>query len=199
MAGMGAVEAGAGPACRALAQRCDGLLATTLPARGLFHDDPFSLGVAGGFSLGRRARVFRRGGPGRRRRLLARPAQLRRRRALAEGAGAADRRRSRRHQPGPRRRRRAPARRRPPRRRGAGGRGRAPPRGMAQSPRSPTGSRTEPSDDARFEAEPGLHDPRDVVAALEAALPADWEMVNSSGHCSFYFAHMPSRPVRSGS
>ena len=50
MAGMGAVEAGAGPACRALAERCDALLATTLPARGLFHDDPFSIGIAGGFS-----------------------------------------------------------------------------------------------------------------------------------------------------
>ena len=50
MAGLGAVEAGAGPACRALAERCDALLATTLPARGLFHDDPFSIGIAGGFS-----------------------------------------------------------------------------------------------------------------------------------------------------
>ena len=50
MAGMGAVEAAAGAACRALAERCDGLLATTLPARGLFHDDPFSIGIAGGFS-----------------------------------------------------------------------------------------------------------------------------------------------------
>ena len=32
------------------------------------------------------------------------------------------------------------------------------------------------------------------VAALEAALPQDWEMVNSSGHCSYYVAQMPSRP-----
>jgi acetolactate synthase I/II/III large subunit len=32
------------------------------------------------------------------------------------------------------------------------------------------------------------------VAALEAALPQDWELVNSSGHCSYYFAQMPSRP-----
>ena len=50
MAGMGAVEADAGAACRALAAACDGLLATSLPARGLFHEDPFSIGVAGGFS-----------------------------------------------------------------------------------------------------------------------------------------------------
>jgi thiamine pyrophosphate-dependent acetolactate synthase large subunit-like protein len=33
-----------------------------------------------------------------------------------------------------------------------------------------------------------------VVAALEKALPQDWEMVNSSGHCSWFFAQMPSRP-----
>ena len=25
-------------------------------------------------------------------------------------------------------------------------------------------------------------------------MPKDWQMVNSSGHCSFYFAQMPSRP-----
>jgi thiamine pyrophosphate-dependent acetolactate synthase large subunit-like protein len=47
-----------------------------------------------------------------------------------------------------------------------------------------------PFDTADFPAEPGLHDPRDVVTALDAALPGGWQMVNSSGHCSFYFAHM---------
>ena len=45
-----------------------------------------------------------------------------------------------------------------------------------------------------FEIEPGLLDPRDAVEALENALPADWELVNSSGHCSWFFAQMPSRP-----
>ena len=40
-AGLGAVEAKAGPACRALAAKTGGLLTTTLPARGLFHDDPY--------------------------------------------------------------------------------------------------------------------------------------------------------------
>jgi thiamine pyrophosphate-dependent acetolactate synthase large subunit-like protein len=33
-----------------------------------------------------------------------------------------------------------------------------------------------------------------VVEALEKALPRDWQMVNSSGHCSWFFAQMPSRP-----
>ena len=50
MGGLGAATAGAGPACEALADRLDGLLATTLPARGLFHTHPFNLNVAGGFS-----------------------------------------------------------------------------------------------------------------------------------------------------
>lgn len=54
--------------------------------------------------------------------------------------------------------------------------------------------RSLPFDSTPRQPEPGLHDPRDVVTALEAALPKDWQMVNSSGHCSYYFAHMPSRP-----
>ena len=45
-----------------------------------------------------------------------------------------------------------------------------------------------------FDIEPDRLDPRDVVEVLEAELPLDWEMVNSSGHCSGFFAHMPSRP-----
>ena len=49
-AGLGAVEAKAGPACRALAAKVGGLLATTLPARGLFHEDPFCIGIAGSFT-----------------------------------------------------------------------------------------------------------------------------------------------------
>ena len=50
LAGLGAVEAGAGAACRALAAKTGGLLSTTLPARGLFHDDPFCIGISGSFT-----------------------------------------------------------------------------------------------------------------------------------------------------
>ena len=49
-AGLGAVQAKAGPACRALAAKVGGLLATTLPARGLFHEDPYCVGIAGSFT-----------------------------------------------------------------------------------------------------------------------------------------------------
>src|SRR5215813_7860922 len=50
LAGLGAVEAGAGAACRALAAKTGGLLSTTLPARGLFHEDPFCIGISGSFT-----------------------------------------------------------------------------------------------------------------------------------------------------
>src|SRR4030095_3689382 len=50
MAGLGAVEAKAGPACRALAAKTGGILTTTLPARGLFHDDLYCIGITGSFS-----------------------------------------------------------------------------------------------------------------------------------------------------
>src|SRR5918997_6717470 len=50
IAGRGARLAAAEPECKQLAEVVDGLLATTLPVRGLFDTDPFSLGVAGGFS-----------------------------------------------------------------------------------------------------------------------------------------------------
>ncbi|MFD2260468.1 thiamine pyrophosphate-binding protein [Chelativorans composti] len=48
--GRGAVNARSAALARCLADAIDGLLATTLPARGLFDDDPFSLGIAGGYS-----------------------------------------------------------------------------------------------------------------------------------------------------
>ncbi|MCG6901934.1 MAG: thiamine pyrophosphate-dependent enzyme, partial [Rhodobacter sp.] len=53
--------------------------------------------------------------------------------------------------------------------------------------------RTLPADDAHFDIEPGTLDPRDLVTALDQAIPQDWQLVNSSGHCSFYFAQMPRR------
>ncbi len=193
MAGMGAVEAAAGPACRALAERCDALLATTLPARGLFHDDPFSIGVAGGFStemartcLGEADLVIAVGcslahhnadggklWPGARvLQIDLDPVAVSQGRVAAEAHLRADARLGV----------EALAEALPPR---------------ASDWRSADLAlrlRATPADGARFDIEPGLLDPREVVAALEAALPADWELVNSSGHCSFYFAQMPSRP-----
>ena len=50
LAGLGAVTDSAKTACIALAEKSGACLATTLPAKGLFHDQSFCLGVAGGFA-----------------------------------------------------------------------------------------------------------------------------------------------------
>jgi acetolactate synthase-1/2/3 large subunit len=193
MAGIGAVAAGAGPACAMLADRLDGLLATTLPARGLFHDHPFNLNVAGGFSSEIARECFAEadlviavGGS------LARhnadngklwpsakllqidiaPAMHVQGRRAADAAICADAR-----------------------------------LGVEalldildQRPATwrtdalATDIATRPFDSTAFTIDDGTLDPREVVAALETHLPADCQLVNSSGHCSCFFAHMPSRP-----
>ena len=50
MAGLGAVAADAKAACIDLAAKGGALLATTLPAKGYFHDQDYCLGLAGGFA-----------------------------------------------------------------------------------------------------------------------------------------------------
>ena len=50
LAGAGAVRGGAGPALRRLGELTGALLATTLPARGIFEGDSFDIDVAGTFS-----------------------------------------------------------------------------------------------------------------------------------------------------
>ena len=39
----------------------------------------------------------------------------------------------------------------------------------------------------------GLLDPRDAVAAIDRVVPKDWEIVTSSGHCSFFSAQLRGR------
>jgi thiamine pyrophosphate-dependent acetolactate synthase large subunit-like protein len=194
MAGRGAQAAGAAAACRALAERCDGLLATTLPARGLFAGDPFSIGIAGGLSSEVARECFAEadlvvavgcslaqhnteGGKlfGKAKVLQVDVDPI----AVSQGRVAAHL-----HL-------RADAR------LGAEALAAAivPQPTEWRSPELARRIRETPADSAFFPPEPGLHDPRDVVATLEAALPADWVLVNSSGHCSYFFAHMPSRPA----
>jgi acetolactate synthase-1/2/3 large subunit len=192
-AGLGAVEAGAAAACRALAAKTGGLLSTTLPARGLFHDDPFCLGISGSFTpeVGLEylkeadfvvavgcSLAYHAGGGGQ---LWPKAKMLQidiDPVAVSQGQEVA------------RHHLRADAR-----------------LGVealtAALPARSKGWRTDAMaarirdskpDSHVFEIAPGLLDPRDVVEALEGALPRDWEMVNSSGHCSWFFAQMPSRP-----
>lgn len=58
IAGRGAVAAGAEGAIERLADRVGALLATTLPARGAFDGNAFSLGIAGGFATDVAREVF---------------------------------------------------------------------------------------------------------------------------------------------
>jgi thiamine pyrophosphate-dependent acetolactate synthase large subunit-like protein len=193
MAGMGAVDAGAGPACRTLAERLDAALGTTLPARGLFHDDPFCLGVLGGFAtelawefcadadlivavggslskhnadggaLWPKAEVLQ---------IDVDPVTVSQGRVAAQAHLRADAR-----------------------------------LGVEAlidaSPRRPTRWRADalasaialrPADSHIFVRDDGLLDPRDVVAALDAEIPRGWQLVNSSGHCSYFVAQMRGRP-----
>lgn len=193
MAGLGATDPAAVEACRALAQKADAMLATTLPARGLFHDDPFAIGVAGGFSTEVARELFGEADlviavgvslashnsdagklwtPDKVLQIDLEPVALSQGRVAAEAHVRAD------ACLGVEALTEAIAART------------AKWRSEALAERI----RTSPADTTAFPAEEGLHDPRDVVAALEAAIPADWQLVNSSGHCSYYFAQMPSRP-----
>jgi acetolactate synthase-1/2/3 large subunit len=193
MAGLGAVEAKAGPACRALAAKAGGILTTTLPARGLFHDDLYCIGITGSFSteVGLEliaeadlvivvggSLAYHAGGGGqlwKKAKMLhidIDPVSVNQGQEVARNHLRADARLGVEALTAA-----LPARTKTWRS-----------EAMAARIRD-----TKP-DSYKFEIEPGLLDPRDVAEGLEKALPADWELVNSSGHCSWFFAQMPSRP-----
>ena len=193
MAGLGAVEAKAGPACRALAAKTGGILTTTLPARGLFHDDLYCIGITGSFStevgldlVGQADLVivvggslaYHAGGGGQlwpKAKMLhidIDPLAVNQGQEVAKHHLRADARLGVEALTAA-----LPAR-----------------STMWRNEAMAARIRDTKPDSYKFEVEPGLLDPRDVAEGLEKALPADWEMVNSSGHCSWFFAQMPSRP-----
>jgi len=192
LAGLGAAEAGAADACRALADKTGGLLSTTLPARGLFHDDPFCLGISGSFTpevgleyLAQADLVvavgcslaYHAGGGGQ----LWPKAQMLQIDvdpvAVSQGQEVA------------RHHLRADAR------LGVDALTAALPAREKKWRSDAMAARMRDSspDSHVVEIEPGLLDPREVVEALEKALPQEWEMVNSGGHSSWFFGQMPSR------
>jgi acetolactate synthase-1/2/3 large subunit len=193
IAGLGAVDAGAGPACRALAAKTGGLLATTLPARGLFHDDPFCIGITGSYTpeVGLEylkeadcvvvvggSLAYHAGGGGQlwpkanTLQIDIDPVAVSQGQEVAQHHLRADARLGVEALTAA-----LPAR-----------------KGSWRSEAMAARIRESKPDSMKFDIEPGLLDPRDVVEALEKHLPRDWEMVNSGGHCSWFFAQMPSRP-----
>ena len=193
IAGLGAVEAKAGPACRALAAKTGGLLATSLPARGLFHDDPYCIGISGSYTteVGHEylaeadlviavgcSLAFHLGGGGQ---LWPKAKMIHvdlDPLAVSQGQEVAT------HHL------RADARLGVEALTESLAANASPWRSNAIAEKI----RVSKPDSFEFEIEADRLDPRDVVEALEAELPTDWELVNSSGHCAGFTAHMPSRP-----
>ena len=50
-----------------------------------------------------------------------------------------------------------------------------------------------PVDSVEFSVAPGTFDPRAVIAALDRAIPKDWDMVSGSGHQAYFQTHMRGR------
>lgn len=195
LGGRGAKLAGSAPDCLALAHACGALLAETLPVRGLFHEDEWTLGVAGGFSSRVAREAFgaadlviavgaslthhtRDGG-----KLFPKARIIQIDHAptgITQGFKTADC--------------------------YIGADAKA---GVAaltaalgdnvdadpdwRAPAMAKRIKEEPADDYRFEEPLNGLDPRDVVAALDAVIPREWDLVNASGHCSYFTAHMHGR------
>lgn len=186
MAGMGALDAV--EEATALADHLGALLATTLPARGLFHGHPFHVGVAGGFSSTLAVGLFAEADL-----LIALGCRLAQH-TLAKGT-LFPKARVIQIDTDPQARVQGAT----PASLHLKGDARLSARALLDQVQGRPGWRTPRlsdaiaqavSDTATFPPEQGVLDPRDVVTALDKALPTDWQMVNSSGHCSFYFAHM---------
>lgn len=54
---------------------------------------------------------------------------------------------------------------------------------------------TEAADDMAFEIEPGVVDPRAAIKALDGVIPKDWDVISGSGHQSYFNSQMRGRPA----
>src|SRR5579871_2473705 len=194
IAGRGAMRSGARDAIEDVAQSSGALLATTLPARGMFDHNPFSIGVAGGFSSELARELFAEcdlviavgaslayytvdGGA-----LFPRAfvAQIDDRpRGLKDGLPAADM------------FVRADAK--------VAMEGlacdltwRMPKMGFRSLKLAQRIAQGIP-DTAQFPITEGTFDPRDVIVELDRIIPKDWDMVSGSGHSAYFQTHMRGR------
>jgi acetolactate synthase I/II/III large subunit len=194
IAGRGAVRSGAQTAIEELAEASGALLATTLPARGMFDHNPYSIGVAGGFSSEIARELFAESDL-----VIAVGASLtyytvdggalfpkafvaqidERPRGLKDGMRTADLFVKADAKVG------AEAVARELSRGGAKA-------GFRSSELAQRIALAAP-DTAQFAIAPGTFDPRHVVAELDRVIPKDWEMVSGSGHSAYFQTHMRGR------
>jgi thiamine pyrophosphate-dependent acetolactate synthase large subunit-like protein len=198
--GRGVLWSGARDAVVQLADRCGALLSNTLPTRGLFHDHPFGLGIAGsyftalgkemyesadlvlaiGTSLSYYTGVGHFWGKSFKIQIDDAP------RGLRDGQKAADI------------YLRSDARvgveailAGLDRKLGAG----RPTAAVIRSKELAHRIATEPADSMAFEIEPGVLDPREVIRALDEVIPKDWDIVIGGGHQAYFNAQMRGRPA----
>lgn len=195
IAGRGAVRSGAKDAIEELAEAAGALLATTLPARGLFDASPFSVGVAGGFAAEGTRALFAESDL-----VIAIGASLtyytvdggalfpkayvvqidERPLGLRDGARAGDLFLKADAKAG------AEAVTQELRRHGMKTNG-------FRSPAIAEQIKSMPIDTVEFSVAPGTFDPRRVIDALDRVIPKDWELVSGSGHQSYFQTHMRGR------
>ena len=193
LAGRGVLKTGAQAECERLADRCGGVLATTLPVRGMFDHHPFSAGISGGYARasGRRAiaeadlviaigaglltpytsdggRLFN---AAKVLQIDTAPVGLKDGRPLAHAFVRSDAKEAL-----------------------SALLQVLPERACAwRSPALADQLADLTADDARFDPQPFLLDPRDAMAEIDRCVPKTWEVVNSSGHCAFFTAQMHGR------
>jgi acetolactate synthase-1/2/3 large subunit len=193
--GRGVVASGAQAAVEELAEAAGALLGTTLPGRGMFDHNPYSVGVSGGFASQVARELFAEadlvvavgasfgyytvdGGALFPKAFVAqiddRPLGLRDGMLAADMFIKADAKAGAEAITAELRRRGTPK---------TGYRSAAMAKRIAETP----------IDSAEFAVAPGTFDPRDVIAALDKAIPKDWDMVSGSGHQSYFQTHMKGR------
>lgn len=194
LAGLGALHSGAQTDCEALADACGGMLATTLPTRGMFDHHPFGIGISGGYAreTGRRlmqeadlliavgaslAHFTTDGGKlyreARKVQIDTQPVGLKHGRQAADIYLRADAREGV----------RAIVERLPKSRSQQSWRSDALASEIAEGP----------ADGTVFPPQPDVIDPREAVAAIDRVVPKDWEIINSSGHCAYFTAQLRGR------
>jgi acetolactate synthase-1/2/3 large subunit len=193
--GRGAVYSGAQAAVEELAEASGALLATTLPARGMFDHNPFSIGVAGGFASEIARELFAQADL-----VIAVGASLtyytvdggaffpkayvaqidEHPLGLKDGLRAADL------------FVKADAKAGVEAVTGAL-RTQGPTRSTFRSPALAQRIAQTPVDSVDFSIAPGTFDPRHAIAALDRVIPKDWEMVSGAGHSAYFQTHMRGR------